>query len=134
MKKVVILLLVLLIVSCSSNKKKNETVPNDLEKLDNVGSFTIMWKKKLDGADGAFGYKLNPSFNKGNLYVATQEGAVYSIDATSGETNWKSETEIELSAGPGVSDTLIVVGSPEGKIIALDVESGATIWNTNVTS
>lgn len=132
MKKILTwMLLTVLLAACS---KKDEVKPTELNDFSRTGAFSIKWKKKLDGSDDAYGYQLLPAFAKGQLYVATQSGRVMALDAETGNTLWQQELDLELSAGPGVSETLYVVATPEGQVLALDVDSGAELWRTQVTS
>ncbi len=132
MNRLPVLLLVLLLVACGS--KNEDTKPNELNQVEEVGAVKVLWKHKLKASEDAFGYKLNPAENNGNLYVASQSGEVVSYDAKTGATNWKVELESEISAGPGVGDTLLVLGGPEGKVLGLDIDSGTVLWETSVTS
>ncbi len=132
MKRFTLFLLVLLLAACSN--KNEETKPNDLNDNSETGQFNVLWKHKLDGADDAYGYKLVPAENNGNLYVASQAGEVVSFAALTGAVNWKVNLDSEISAGPGIGDTILVLGGPEGKVIALDVDTGTVLWETNVTS
>ena len=131
-KSVVIGILFLVLLSCSS--KKDEIKPNDLPKISNQGDITLLWKRKLTGAEDAYGYKLIPAFANGQILAASQNGRVFSLDAESGSVTWERELEMELSAGPGVSDTVVVVGSPEGEVIAMDIDTGSTLWTAQVSS
>lgn len=132
MNRLPVYLTILFLVACGS--KNEDTKPNDLSKIDEIGSFKVLWKKSLNSSEDAFGYKLIPAENKGNLYVASQSGQVQSLNAKTGAVNWAVDLESEISAGPGVGDTLLVVGGPEGKVIAMDIDSGTVLWENSVTS
>lgn len=132
MKRLLLLTWVVFLASCSS--KNEETKPNELADINEAGKFTVQWKHKLEASDNAFGYKLIPAEKNGNLYVASQPGEVVSFDAKTGAVNWQVDLESEISAGPGLGDTVLVLGGPEGKVIALDIDTGSVIWETSVTS
>lgn len=132
MKRFPIYLLLLVLVACGG--KKDEVKPNDLVDLSEQGEVKVLWKRNLESSERAFGYKLVPAEKNGSIFVSTQNGEVYSLDAKTGTTNWQSELGVEISAGPGVGETILVLGGPEGQVIALDIDSGTEIWRTNVTS
>lgn len=132
MNRLPVLLIILVLAACGS--KNQDTKPNDLTDVEKVGSVKVLWKKNLKRSEDAYGYKLIPSENNGNLYVASQFGQVLSLNAKTGAANWEVDLESEISAGPGVGDTILVVGGPEGKVIALDIDSGSVLWENSVTS
>ncbi len=132
MKRLPIYFLLLLLVACGN--KKDEIKPSELIDVTEQGNIKSVWKRDFSASEKAFGYKLIPAEKNGNLYVATQKGKVYSLDAKTGGINWEHDLESEISAGPGVSDTVLVVGGPEGQVVAMDIDSGTVLWQTSVTS
>ncbi len=132
MKRFPLYLMLLALVACGN--KKDEVKPNELVDVTEQGEVKTLWKRQFDSADKAFGYKLIPKEKDGNLFVATQGGKVYSLDAKTGNTQWEVDLEVEVSAGPGISDTVLVVGGPEGQVVAMDIDSGSVLWETSVTS
>ncbi len=132
MKRISMYLFILFLAACGN--KKDEVKPNELSDVSEQGTIKTLWKKQLGSSDKAYGYKLIPAENNGNLYVATQAGEVFSFNATTGKINWEARLESEISAGPGVGDTVLVVGGPEGQVVALDIDTGSVLWQTSVTS
>lgn len=132
MKRIPVLLLIIFLVSCGT--KNEETKPNDLVDINKKGKISVLWSHSLESSEDAYGYKLIPAENNGNLYVAGQTGEVISFDAKTGKINWQVNLESEISAGPGVGDTLLVLGGPEGQVMALDIDTGTLLWKTSVTS
>ncbi len=132
MKRLSLYLFILFLAACGN--KDNEIKPNELVDISELGTIKTLWKKQLGGADKAYGYKLVPAENNGNLYIATQEGQVLSLNAETGQTNWDVDLETEISAGPGAGDTILVVGGPEGQVVAMDIDTGSVLWRTSVTS
>ena len=68
-----------------------------------------------------------------SVYVATPEGAVVGLDATSGRERWKVATGTKLSAGVGADTDVVVVGTAKGDVIAYD-ETGKPLWRSRVSS
>ncbi len=131
MKKIILMALLLSLLACSD---KNEIKPNELTDVNRTGVVAVKWQKKLDKADKAYGYRLIPALTKGQLFVATQSGKVMAFDAETGAQNWQQSLDMEISAGPGVSDTVLAVASPEGEVLVLDLDTGSTLWRAQVTS
>ena len=50
-----------------------------------------------------------------------------------GKAAWRNELDVELSAGPGVGEDLVVVGAANGYLIALNADSGEEVWRANIT-
>jgi outer membrane protein assembly factor BamB len=132
MKNIPVLLMIVLLAACGN--KKDEVKPNELTDTAETGRFEVLWERKLSGSEKAYGYKLVPAEMNGQLFVASQTGEVVSYDAATGAVNWQVELESEVSAGPGIGSTLLVVGGPEGQVIALDIDTGTQLWQTSVTS
>lgn len=132
MKRFPVYFLLLFLVACGS--KKDEIKPNELLDLSEQGVIKTLWKRDLKSSERAYGYKLVPAEQNGSLYVATQAGNVYSLDAKTGKSNWQTDLDVEVSAGPGVGDTVLVLGGPEGQVVALDIDTGTEIWRTSVSS
>ncbi len=132
MKRFPLYLMLLALMACGN--KKDEVKPNELVDVTEKGAVKTLWKRQFDASDNAFGYKLIPTEKDDSLFVATQSGKVYSLDAKTGNTQWETDLETEVSAGPGVSDTVLVIGGPEGQVVAMDVDSGSVLWETSVTS
>lgn len=131
MKKLTLMGLMLSLFACSD---KDGIKPNELTDINRKGEVNVKWTKKLEKSDKAFGYRLIPAFTKGQLFVATQSGTVMALDANTGAQNWQQNLEIEISAGPGISDTVLAVATPEGGVVVMDLDTGSTLWQAQVTS
>lgn len=131
MKNFVLIALVLSLLACSS---KDELKPNELTDFTPVGGVKVKWKKNLGSAKKVFGYQLVPAYMNGSIFAANQQGKVFSFNAETGVLQWAVELKLPLSAGPAVSDTIVVLGDSEGTVIALDLQSGDEIWRTKVSS
>ncbi len=132
MKRFPLYLALLALVACGNNK--DEVKPNELVDVAEQGTVKTLWKRQFKPSEKAFGYKLIPAEQNGNLFVATQGGKVFSLNAENGNTNWESDLGTEVSAGPGVSETVLVVAGPEGQVVAMDIDTGTTLWEASVSS
>jgi len=133
-KNKLLLLSLILAALVSGCNKKNAYKPQELEKIAQQGRFETVWQAKLPAADKAYGYKLVPVVEDGELFVAAQNGLVEKRDAGNGKRFWKAETGVELSAGPGYGDGLVAVAGSEGDVVVLDAESGHETWRKRLGS
>ena len=107
----------------------------------------------VDAADGAeqwsrsFGGLIrgSPTVWDGSVYVGVgchnlacawyadetdvpENGWIYSLDADSGETNWRYVVGTEVVSTPAVTDELVYVGASDGSLYALRPASGDVEW------
>ncbi len=62
------------------------------------------------------------------LYTASSEGKINAFDAETGSRIWTRKLDLNLSAGIGYGEGLILVGSEEGEVIALYASNGEPAW------
>lgn len=129
--RLVPLFFVLILTACSS---KDEIKPQELTDFTPEGSFQLLWQKKLKSKQDSFGYQLRPAPMGSALYTADVDGGVYRYQAESGQLAWQTKVNHVISAGPGVSETIIVVAGPDGQVTALDVDTGSQLWQIQVSS
>ena len=82
----------------------------------------VLWKYKT----GA-GYS-SPAVSGGMVYVGSNDGYVYALDASSGSLKWKYKTGDSVASSPAVSGGVVYVGSHDGYVYALDASSGNLKW------
>jgi outer membrane protein assembly factor BamB len=70
----------------------------------------------------------------GKVFTADREGLVEARDPLNGDLIWENETEVQVSAGPGLGGAAVVVGSSNGEVVALSAENGALLWKATVSS
>jgi outer membrane protein assembly factor BamB len=68
------------------------------------------------------------------LYLANGDGKVQALNLHNGHLHWQRQVESYLTAGPGLSEKLLLLGDKEGDVLALDDQSGAVIWRAHVDS
>ena len=129
--RLILFIVVLILTACSS---KDEVKPQELTDFTAEGSFQLLWQKKLKSKQDTFGYQLRPAPISGALYTADVDGGVYRYQADNGQLEWQTNVNHVISAGPGVSDTVIVVAGSDGQVTALDADSGSQLWQIQVSS
>ncbi len=123
----------LLLSSCSLfGDKDEEEKPKELVKLKDTIKVKKLWSTKVGGKSEYLLVGLRPIGDGNLIYAASQDGKVMAIDPDSGKSRWKSELDIELSAGPDVGEGVLALASKDGYIVALDANSGAELWRVYV--
>jgi eukaryotic-like serine/threonine-protein kinase len=70
----------------------------------------------------------SPVVADGTVYVGSDDGHVYALDAASGQLRWAWRTEGPVPSTPAVSDGRVHVLSYDGRLHTLDAASGAPLW------
>lgn len=112
----------------------NALPPAELQTVENPIPVTKQWDAQVgSGTQGAF-IRLLPVLSEGRLYAASHNGMVMALDAANGQTVWKTNTELTITAGVGVGDGLVLVGTDKGKVLALAIADGTENWRAQVSS
>jgi outer membrane protein assembly factor BamB len=122
-----------LLSSCGLFGDKDEELePKELVKFESTLKIKKLWSTKVGGKSEYLLVGLRPAGDGNLIYAASQDGMVLAIDPDSGKSRWKSELDMELSAGPDVNEGVVAVASKNGYIVLLDAESGAELWRAFV--
>lgn len=92
-----------------------------------------LWSEKLGDGTEFLRIGLSPAGDGNRIFAASYDGKVSAYDPESGRRAWRTETDVVLSAGPGVGDGLVVVAGYDGDLIALRTEDGSEAWRTNIS-
>jgi outer membrane protein assembly factor BamB len=107
--------------------------PTKLVGIETIVDVRRLWSSKIgDGAEFLL-VALQPASDGNRIYAASRDGNVVALDPEKGKAIWRTALEIDLSAGPGVGDDLVVVGAADGYLVALDADSGVEQWRVNVS-
>lgn len=71
----------------------------------------------------------SPLYDNGSIYIGSYDNNLYSLNATSGEFQWKYPTEGGIVGRPVSQDGTIFVGSEDNNVYALSVHSGKLAWS-----
>ncbi len=112
---------------------EKELEPTKLIDFETKVKVRKVWSTKIGGGAEFLRVALQPASDGNRIYAASRDGNVVALDAESGKSVWRTELDMDLSAGPGVGEDLVVVGAADGYLVALDADSGAEMWRTNVT-
>lgn len=86
-----------------------------------VGSPTV-WRKYLEAAS-----KATPVVHDGVVYVGTNDGRFWALDAATGEVRWKAETRAEILTSALVHDGAVYFGNGDGRLFAYSLD-GSKLW------
>jgi outer membrane protein assembly factor BamB len=89
----------------------------------------VAWQLNVGGS-GKFSF--TPIAVQDSVYAANAAGELVKIDAASGKAQWRVQTQLSLSSGPGSDGRVVVVGSPRGEVAAFDA-AGKGIWKAQIS-
>jgi outer membrane protein assembly factor BamB len=70
----------------------------------------------------------SPAIADGTVYVGSNDGNLYAVDAASGTQKWKFRTGSRVASSPAVSDGIAYFGSYDGNFYAVDTATGHVKW------
>lgn len=112
--------------------KEEELKPMKLVDIDEVVTVKRAWSAKLGGDSEFLRLALRPTGDGSRIYAASQDGTVSAFDPESGQVIWRTDLEIELTAGPGAGEGNVVVTSKDGMAILLDATDGSEKWRVSI--
>ena len=89
----------------------------------------ILWQQSV----GAAGPGIAPAVTSSAIFAAGRDGTVVRIDPVTGRQVWRISAGRPLSAGPGASEALVVVGTDKGDVLAFDTD-GKARWTARISS
>lgn len=133
-------LALVLLSGCSSIKgviggdEDNTVPPTPLVEFQPLVEIIQLWSKDTGKGSTKQYLKLTPSHIQGKVFVADIRGNLAAIDAISGKRLWDSDADMNITGGPGSSETLTMIGSDNGDVLAYASESGEFLWQAKVSS
>ena len=112
----------------------NTIPPTPLVEIETLAEIIKLWTKDTGKGSTKQYLKLTPSHIQGKVFVADVRGNLAAIDAISGNTLWENDADLNITGGPGSSETLTLVGSEDGDVLAYASESGEFLWQAKVSS
>jgi len=65
----------------------------------------------------------SPVVSEGVVYLSSEDGSLYAVDALTGEALWRFRTEDKLRSSPVVVDRVVYVGSHDGYLYAVQAST-----------
>jgi polyvinyl alcohol dehydrogenase (cytochrome) len=107
-------------------------VPGSISGLDraDVPRLKLKWAFGFPGASATFG---QPTVFGGRLYVGSEDGTVYSLDAKTGCIYWKfrAPTTVKTAVSPGYGGRIAYFGDVAGDVYAVDTATGKLVWKVH---
>jgi outer membrane protein assembly factor BamB len=114
--------------------KDEELEPLELVDIEQTLDVRKVWSEKLGEGTESLRIGLNPSGDGNRIYAASYDGNVSAFNPENGDRVWQTELELNLSAGPGVGEGIVVVAGYDGDLVALDADDGSEQWRINIVS
>ena len=74
----------------------------------------------------------SPAVAVGKVYVGSDDGSVYALNASNGDLVWSFPTGSMVRSSPVVSNGVVYVGSDDGTVYALNASNGNLVWSYNI--
>ena len=91
----------------------------------NVGSLGLKWRYDPDYG----GVSTAPAVANGVVYVGTDNGSVFALDARTGTVLWSYTTAGFVQSSPAVANGVVYFGSADNNVYALNASTGAKLWS-----
>jgi outer membrane protein assembly factor BamB len=91
----------------------------------NVGNLSLKWRHKI----GSILFSSSsPAVVNGAVYVGSNDGNVYALNASTGSKLWSYKTHGEVTnSSPAVGNGVVYVGSDDYNVYALNAKTGAKL-------
>lgn len=134
MRTPVFLLALLALSGCSIfGGGDDELGPAELQDFDETLDVRRLWTADVGGGTEFLRLALMPAGDGNRVYAASHDGNVVALDARTGKRAWRVETEVLLSAGPGVGEQRVIVGGRDGDLLCLSATDGRELWRRRVS-
>jgi outer membrane protein assembly factor BamB len=100
---------------------------NPCEKVLNVKdarNLGLKWSYKTD-----YSVDSSPAVANGVVYVGSEDGNVYALNASTGAKLWSYATGAGLYSSPAVANGVVYVGSYDYNVYALNASTGGKLWS-----
>jgi polyvinyl alcohol dehydrogenase (cytochrome) len=99
--------------------------------LDNVADLKLKWAFAFPDATRV---RSQPVISQDMVYIGSQAGIVYALDAETGCVHWEYLAKAEVRGALFLQQDTLLFGDLDGNAYALDAQSGALKWRTKVHS
>jgi len=107
--------------------------PLELTEIETKLPVKRLWQVNIGGGAEFLRVALRPAGDGNRIYAASRDGNVVALHPETGKVEWRTELDMDLSAGPGIGEGLVVVGAADGVLVALEAETGVERWRADIT-
>jgi outer membrane protein assembly factor BamB len=90
--------------------------------VNNVGKLGLKWTFPI-------GTSTPPVVANGVVYVGTEDGAMYALNASTGAVSWSVQAGGLFPSSPAVVNGVVYIGSFDHNVYALNASTGARLWS-----
>jgi len=135
MKRFLLIVLLTGLGGCSwFGSSSNVEPPAELVDFKPAMKVQELWSRDIGKGPGERFLRLTPAEQGNTLYVSDRRGRVQALDAGKGNERWRADLDLDVSAGPGLGDDLVVIATRKGQVVTLDRNDGKERWRASVTS
>ncbi len=107
-----------------SNRRVGANPTENVLSPSNVSGLDLDWSHAT-----ASSIYSSPAVARGIVYVGSQAGTVYALNASTGAMMWSYPTGSSVYSSPAVANGVVYVGSEDGNVHALNASTGAFLWS-----
>jgi outer membrane protein assembly factor BamB len=116
-------------------KKDNVEPPTALTELSPSANIQRLWTAKVGDGAGTTGAAMHPAVSGDRVYVASIDGTLQALDASSGRSVWTNrDKKLKWTGSPAVYGDLLVVGAMNGEVHGFSAADGSPRWQVKVSS
>jgi polyvinyl alcohol dehydrogenase (cytochrome) len=112
------------------NNSRYQPAPSAGLSREQVPKLKVKWAFGFPGASATFG---QPTAAGGKIFVGSEEGTVYSIDAHTGCIWWtyQASATVKTAVSIGADQRLAFFGDTNGNVYAVTASSGTLVWKVH---
>lgn len=110
----------------------DELPPKELTEFEATLPIRKVWSAKVGKGSEFLRVALSPAGDGGRIYTASRDGVVTAFAPENGKRIWRTELDVELSAGPGAGEDHVVVAGSDGELVCLTAIDGRETWRINM--
>ena len=131
MRRIALFALMVLLAGCSIfGSGKSVSEPTRLAEFKESARILVRWHRDVGDAHMD---ALQPAVVGDAVYAANAAGEIYRFQAATGKEDWRVDSGLNISAGVGAGEGLVLVGGNKGGIAAFG-EDGKLRWKAVVSS
>ena len=111
--------------------KTNAPTPTPISTSVDKNLVRTVWTASGFGSSQDTGLRFVIGEAGNTLYVANANGAVSSVDATTGKKGWSTKVG-DLYTGTASNGSLVFVGTKSGELVALSASNGSKAWSRSL--